>query len=314
VAVHEIPLERHTLHGHFSRDLEPVLEIDSGDTIAFSTLDAGWGLEPVSPKRASRRRFEPRDPELDGGHALIGPVAVRGARAGDTLAVRIDLVRVGGFGFTDAGGYSTPLNDRLGLSDGETRAIGYELDADAGVGRDQQGREVDLRPFLGVMGMPPPEPGRHPTAPPRVWGGNLDCTELVAGTTLFLPIPVDGALFSAGDCHARQGDGEVSQLAIECPAERVELTLELRDEPVLDGPIAWTPDAWITFGLDEDLDEAAALAVDAMLGLMGREHGLDRREALAFASAVVALRVTQLVNGVRGVHAVLRHDAIRFPG
>jgi acetamidase/formamidase len=314
VPVHEIPLERRTLHGHFSRDLEPVVEIDSGDTIAFSTLDAGWGLEPVSPNRASRRRFEPRDPELDGGHALIGPVEVRGARAGGTLAVRIGLVQVGSFGFTDAGGYSTPLNDRLGLSDGETRAIGYELDADAGVGRDQQRREVDLRPFLGVMGMPPPEPGRHPTAPPRAWGGNLDCTELVAGTTLLLPIPVDGALFSAGDCHARQGDGEVSQLAIECPAERVELTLELRDEPVLDSPIAWTPDAWITFGLDEDLDEAAALAVDAMLGLMGREHGFDRREALAFASAVVDLRVTQLVNGVRGVHAVLRHDAIRFPG
>lgn len=311
--LHEIPLERRTLHGHFSRDLPPILAIDSGDTIAFSTLDAGWGVEPPSGDLRQRRRFEPRDEELDGGHALVGPVEVRGSRAGGTLAVRIDEVRVGSYGFTLGGGFSTPLNDRLELGEGESCLVVYDLDADAGVGRDQRGLELDLRPFLGVMGMPPPEPGRHPTGPPRAWGGNLDCTELVAGTTLLLPIPVDGALFSAGDCHARQGDGEVSQLAIECPAERVELTLELRDEPVLEGPIAWTPDAWITFGLDDDLDEAAALAVDAMLGLMGREHGFDRREALAFASAVVDLRVTQLVNGVRGVHAVLRHDAIRMP-
>jgi acetamidase/formamidase len=312
VARHEIPLERRTLHGHFSRDLEPVLEIDSGDTVVFPTLDAGWGLEPPLDDLGVRKRFEPRDDELDGGHALIGPVRVRGARAGQTLAVRIDEVRVGSYGFTMGGGFSTPLNDRLGVADGETRLVVFDLDADAATGRDRDGRVVELRPFLGVMGMPPAEPGRHSTAPPRLSGGNLDCTELVAGTILLLPIPVEGALFSAGDCHARQGDGEVSQLAIECPAERVELTLELRDEPVLKGPVAWTPDAWITFGLDEDLDEAAALAVEAMLELMGREHGLERRDALALASVVVDLRVTQLVNGTRGVHAVLRHDAIRF--
>jgi acetamidase/formamidase len=312
VAAHEIPLERGTLHGHFSRDLAPVLTIDPGDSIAFSTLDAGWGLEPPRGDGTKRRRFEPLDAELDMGHALTGPVEVRGARAGQTLSVRVDEVRVGSYGFTMGGGFTTPLNDRLGLSEGESRLLVYELDPDAGVGRDGEGRELDLRPFLGVMGMPPPEDGRHPTAPPRVWGGNIDCKELVAGTTLFLPVPVDGALFSTGDCHARQGDGEVSQLAIECPAERVRLTLDLRDEPELASPVALTPEAWLAFGFDEDLDEAAALAVDGMLELMGREHGLDRREALALASAVVDLRVTQLVNGVRGVHAVLPHDAIRF--
>jgi acetamidase/formamidase len=311
VAVHEIPLDRRTLHGHFSRRLEPVLAIDSGDSIAFATLDAGWGLEPPSGDASARPRFEPRDDELDVGHALIGPVEVRGARAGQTLAVRIDEVRVGPYGFTFGGGFSTPLNERLGLADGEPCLLVYELDADAGVGRDGRGRELDLRPFLGVMGMPPPEPGRHPTAPPRIWGGNIDCAELVAGTTLYLPIPVDGALFSAGDCHARQGDGEVSQLAIECPADRVVLRLALHDAPEPVRPYAWTPAAWVAFGFDEDLDEAAALALDNMLGLMGREYGFERRDALALASAVVDLRVTQLVNGVRGVHALLRHDALR---
>jgi acetamidase/formamidase len=309
--LHEIPLERRTLHGHFSRELEPVLTVDSGDSIAFATLDAGWGLEPPTGDARKRRRFEPRDQDLDEGHALIGPVEVRGARAGQTLSVRIDEVRVGSYGFTLGGGFSTPLNDRLGVSDGEAALLVYELDADRGVGRDRAGRELDLRPFLGVMGMPPPEPGRHPTAPPRIWGGNLDCTELVAGTTLYLPIPVDGALFSAGDCHARQGDGEVSQLAIECPAERVRLTLALHDAPAPVNPYAWTPEAWVAFGVDEDLDEAAALALDNMLGLMGREYGFERYDALALASAVVDLRITQLVNGVRGVHAVLRHDALR---
>jgi acetamidase/formamidase len=311
MAVHEIPLERRTLHGHFSRDLEPVLTIDSGDSIAFATLDAGWGLEPPRGDGLQRRRFEPRDPEVDAGHALIGPVEVRGASADQTLAVRVDEVRVGSYGFTVGGGFSTPLNDRLGLSEGDERLLVYELDAGAETGWDGVGRELDLRPFLGVMGMPPPEEGRHPTAPPRISGGNIDCKELVAGTTLFLPIPVDGALFSAGDCHARQGDGEVSQLAIECPAERVQLTLSLHDAPEPAKPYAWTPEAWLAFGFDEDLDEAAALAVDNMLGLMGREYGFERREALALASAVVDLRVTQLVNGVRGVHAVLRRDALR---
>ena len=161
------------------------------------------------------------------------------------------------------------------------------------------------------MGMPPAEPGVHPTSPPRPCGGNLDCTELVEGTTLFLPIPVDGALFSAGDGHARQGDGEVCQLAIECPMERVELTLGVRDDLPLTGPVVRTHDAWVTLGVDEDLDEAAALAVESMLALMERELSLERRDAYALASVVVDLRVTQVVNGVKGVHAVLRDDAVR---
>src|SRR6266550_620968 len=303
--IHELPLERRTLHGHFSRDLPPVVAIDSGDTVAFSCLDSAWHVTPAD-------KFEPRDEELDAGHALVGPIELRGAHAGATLAVRIDEVRVGPFGATLAGGWPTPLNDRLAMSDGESLRLQWTLDAESGLGRDPHGREVELRPFPGVLGMPPPEPGVHPTAPPRRWGGNIDCKELVAGTTLYLPIPVDGALFSAGDGHARQGDGEVSQTAIECPLERAELTLSLRDDLELRTPIAWTPAAWLAFGFDEVLDIATATAVDAMHGLMGRELELNRRDALAFASLVVDLRVTQVVNGVSGVHAVLPHGSIRM--
>jgi acetamidase/formamidase len=310
--IHEIPLERRTLHGHFSPELEPVLTIDPGDAIAFSSIDAGWGLEPAPPDSTERKHFEPRDPKLDDGHPLIGPVEIRGARAGQTLSVHVDELRVGTFGFTDAGGWPTKLNLQLGVDRPPTSLVRWQLDPDRNVGRDHEGREVDLRPFLGVMGMPPPDPGVYSTGPPRKWGGNIDCTELVTGTTLFLPIPLDGAHFSAGDGHARQGDGEVSGLAIECPMERAVLTLDLGDDLQLETPVARTPDAWITFGFDEDLDDAVAAALGAILDLMGRELGLERKDALALASVVVDLRVTQVVNGVKGIHAVLRDDAIRI--
>lgn len=306
--IHELPLDRRTLHGHFSRDLEPVLEIDPGDTIAFSTIDAGWGLEPGG---IDRKRFEPRDPELDAGHPLIGPVAVRGARAGETLVVRVDELRVGTHGFTTAAGWPAWLNTRLGLDEGETRHLRWTLDADARTATDQDGRSVELGPFLGVMGMPPAEPGIHSTGPPRACGGNLDCTLLGEGATLYLPIAVDGALFSAGDGHARQGDGEACQVAIECPMERVCLTLDVDRQLRLRMPVARVDGAWVTLGVHEDLDEAAALAVEGMLDLMAREHGLDRRDAFALASVVVDLRVTQVVNGTKGVHAVLADDAWR---
>ena len=305
MALHEIPLERRTLHGHFSRDLEPVLTVESGDSIAFSCLNAGW-------RDAEHVAYAEREHgELDVGHALIGPVEVRGARAGQTLEVRIEEIRIGAGGVTQAGGFETPLNERLGVVDGETVTLLWSLDADDGVGRTDTGREVALHPFLGVIGMPPDESGIHSTAPPRRTGGNIDCKELVAGTTLYLPIAVDGALLSAGDGHAAQGDGEVAQLAIEAPVERAQLTLVVRDDIRLEWPIAWTPDAWLAFGFDEDLDEAAAIAIDNMLALMGRELGLERREALALASVVVDLRVTQLVNGARGIHARIAHDAVR---
>jgi acetamidase/formamidase len=310
--IHEIPLGRAALHGHFSPELPPVLEIAPGDAVRFSVLDAGWGLEPPLLDGGDRRLFEPRHAKLDDGHALVGPIAVRGARAGQVLSVRVDELRVGPYGFTFAGGWDSPTNVRLGVEDDPGHALVWSLDARAGTAMDQRGRIVQLRPFLGVMGMPPPQPGTYPTAPPRAWGGNIDCSELVVGATLFLPIPVDGALFSAGDGHGRQGDGEVSGLAIECPLELAQLSIDVIDGLSLAMPVAHTDEAWIAFGFDESLDEAAALAIDGMLGIMRRELGLERADALALASVVADLRVTQVVNGVRGVHAMLRRDAIRF--
>jgi acetamidase/formamidase len=281
--IHELPLAVEHLHGRFSRDLEPVLSIEPGDSVRIAVPDAGWSLD-------SGERLLARDPKRDTGHALAGPIEVMAAQAGQTLTVHIDEVQTGQSGVT--------LTEPPHL-------IRWELEG--GVGRGA-GRAVRLAPFLGVLGMPPAEPGSHSTIPPRPCGGNIDCKELVAGTTLFLPIPLDGALFSAGDGHAAQGDGEVAGTAIECPVE-AQLTLDVRDDIELSWPIARTADAWLTFGFDRDLGRAARIAVDGMLDLMERELRIPRSDALAFASVVVDLRVTQLVNDVLGVHAVLGNDA-----
>ena len=277
--IHELPLERRFLHGFFSRELEPVLSVEAGDSVRISVPNASWQVEP------GVRLDDP-----DEGHALAGPIEVRGARGGQVLSVRVDDVRPARWGVT----YTEPPH-----------LVQWELD---GVRAHAVGRSVRLAPFLGVMGMPPPEPGRHATVPPRRFGGNIDCKELVAGTTLFLPVPVDGALFSAGDGHAAQGDGEVSGSAIETPVD-AQVTLDVRDDLALEWPAARTADAWLTFGFDENLGYAARIAVDGMLELMQRELDVGRSDALALASVVVDLRVTQVVNGALGVHAVLRDDA-----
>ena len=155
--------------------------------------------------------------------------------------------------------------------------------------------------------MPPDEPGAHSSYPPRFCGGNFDCKELGAGSRLYLPIAVEGGLFSIGDGHAAQGDGEVSGIALECPMELVEVEFHLHRNLHLSTPRAYTPVGWITFGLHDDLNEAWFIALEGMLELMKELHGLGQNEALAMASLVVDLRITQVVNGVCGVHAILPH-------
>jgi acetamidase/formamidase len=263
--------------GFFSSEYEPVATVDPGGTVEFEALNARWQWEP-----------DDEPDRLPGvGHALYGPVEVRGARAGQTLAVHMDEV--------------TPRPWGVTFSDGEP----FHWELDGGTWRHGE-HAVPSRPFLGVVGMPPPEPGEHSTIPPRRWGGNIDCKLLTAGSTLYLPIPVDGALLMAGDGHGAQGDGEVSGTAIECPLERARITLDVRDDLELRMPVAEVDGAWLAFGFDEDLDVAADLALETMLDLMERELQIPRREALALASVSVDLHVTQIVNQAKGVHAILR--------
>lgn len=306
MTTYTIEPERRTLHGTFSREYPPVLTIEPGDTVIYRTLDAGWNLDNAERPRP---KFTPRNPERDNGHALCGPVAIRGAEPGMTLGVKIGQIRTGTYGWTGAGGWDHPVNQRFGMVEGEF-TLHWTLDPESNIGISHKGHRLALRPFMGVMGMPTDEPGFHSTAPPRRTRGNLDCKELVTGSTLYLPIAVPGGLFSVGDGHAVQGDGEVSVMAIECPMERVELTFSLHENRPIKTPCADTPAGWITLGLHEDLNEATYLALEAMLDYMQARYGVERKEALALASLTVDMRITQIVNGVRGVHAVLPHGVL----
>ncbi|MEV1007328.1 acetamidase/formamidase family protein [Streptomyces sp. NPDC049881] len=291
----------------FDPALPPVAALDPGDTLTVRTLDCAGHLE----RQLVPGERRPKLIEDSRGHCLAGPVLVRGAEPGMTLAVRLDALRPDAWGWTSAAGRDTPLNRRLGLAGTETASLLWDLDADRGTGTDQHGHTIALAPFLGVIGMPPPEPGAHSTIPPRGHGGgNIDCRELVADATLFLPVTVPGALLCVGDGHAVQGDGEVSGTAVEC-GMTTRLTVDLVTDPPVPGIHALTPAGRVTFGFDADLNEASAQALAAMTDWLAALHGLPRASALALASSTVHLRVTQIANRAWGVHALLPHGAIR---
>ena len=180
------------------------------------------------------------------------------------------------------------------------------LDVQARTGSTTQyGFRRKLAPFLGVMGVAPAEPGEHSTIPPRPGtGGNIDCRELTAGSTLYLPVQVEGALLYLGDGHAAQGDGEVGGTAIECP-----MTTRARVGLARDRPLARihaeAPAGRITFGFSPDLNAAMGDALDAMVTWLTVLTGADRGTALALAGTCIDLRVTQVVNQTWGVHALL---------
>jgi len=307
VATHQVEPTRETLHGVFSRDFAPILIINPGDTVVFRTIDAGWGIEgPEVP----RKHFEDFIPDRRGdGHAMCGPIAICGARPGMMLEAKLKQIIPSTWGWTLAGGWDSPINRRLGIVGGGDHRLNWALDTKRMIGRDQFGRTVALKPFMGVMGLAPAEPRRASTVPPRREGGNIDCKELVGGTSLFLPIAVDGALFSTGDGHAAQGDGEVSGMAIECPMERVEVEFHLHEKPPIQTAHARLANAWLTFGFNENLNEAAGDALEAMILLLQARHGLSKLDALAIASVCVDMRITQVVNQVWGAHALLADNA-----
>lgn len=308
--LHHLPLERANLHANFVTGAAPVLTIDSGDTVSLRIPDISWGLEPPTSTTASRRKFEPRDPTKDNGPCLAGPITVRGAKPGDAIEVSIEKVTPSSWGWTYAGkGMATPdWNAALGVD--SLTLLRWTLDAK--VATSHLGHTVSLRPFPGTIGLAPATVEAVASGwMPRPCGGNMDCRELTAGSTLFLPVMVEGGLLSAGDGHAAQADGEVSGTAIECMLEELRLTLTLRSNMPLNGPrILSAPDErnarrWITLGFGPTLDAAAAMAMSGMLDLMEERYQIPRAECLALASTLVSLRITQLVNPHKGVHAIL---------
>jgi acetamidase/formamidase len=297
-----------TVHwGYFDAALKPLLTIDPGDEVVISTVSGSpetlppkeSGLEVPDALRAIHANVAPK---LNGPHILTGPVAVRGAKAGQVLEVRIKAVELlNNWGYN----FSRPLLGALPDDFENKHLIQIPLDRARMVGRLPWGLELPLRPFFGIMATAPPAAwGPVASPPPRRNGGNMDNKELVAGTTLYLPIHVDGALFSAGDGHAVQGDGEVCVTAIETGLVGT-FELHVRSDLTLEWPLAETPTHMITMGFDPDLDDAVVIALRDMIKLICARTRISREDAYALCSLAADLRVTQVVNGSKGIHVML---------
>jgi acetamidase/formamidase len=307
---HELAAAVATCHwGSFDAALAPVLTIQPGDRVTVHTVTGAPEVLPdgafhVPPELHDIHRALRPEP----GHLLTGPIRIEGARADDVLEVRILEVQLRqDWGYTRV----RPLWGTLPEDFPEPRLIHIALDAARMVGRLPWGTQLPLRPFFGVMGVAPPAAwGRLSTIQPRAHGGNLDNKELVAGTTLYLPVWHEGALFSAGDGHAAQGDGEVCVTAIETALTGTFEFRLRRDLGSLRFPQAETADAHITMAANADLDDAAKDALRDMITLIRRRTNLDATEAYMLCSLAADVRVTQLVNEQKGCHVVLPKAAL----
>ena len=308
---HRVDAAPETVHwGYFDAALDAVLTIDSGETVVLSTVSGGADVMPPPPLVVpdALRQIHARVPNKMPGHICTGPVAVRGAQPGHVLEVRIKAISL-----NYDWGYNRirPLSGALPDDFADTHLMHITLDTERMSGRLPWGMEIPLKPFFGVMGTaPPPAWGMVSTLPPRRNGGNLDNKELVAGSTLYLPIFVTGAQFSAGDGHGAQGDGEVCVTAIETGLVGT-FELHLRDDLTLDWPMAETPTHVITMAFDPDLDDCVVIALRQMIDLVAARAGLARHEAYALCSLAADVRVTQVVNGNKGIHMMLDKRYLR---
>lgn len=292
--------------GYFDASSPPVLTVESGDTIVIQTVSgspeqipaSGCGFHVPPELLDIHERSERQLP----GHILTGPVAVAGARPGHVLEVRIlDVKLRQNWGWN----MIRPLAGTLPDDFPTRRDTIIPLDRDAMVAHLSWGLRLPLKPFFGVMGVAPPKNwGRISTIQPRAHGGNIDNKELVAGTTLYLPVFEEGALFSCGDGHGAQGDGEVCVTAVETALEGT-FRLTVRDDFELRYPRAETPTHIITMGLHEDLDRCAEMALRDMIAWIRSRTGLGPEDAYMLCSLAGDLRITQTVNGNKGVHMMM---------
>ena len=309
MAEHRLDATVETVHwGYFDAKLAPRLVIENGDTVVIDTV-SGW--PEVAPDKALYRaehyRIATTLKPVMGSHILTGPIAVRGAHPGDTLEVRIRAIEL-----TEDWAWNAirPLRGALPEDFGDFQPRVISLDRSAMTAKLSWGPTLPLQPFFGVLATAPrAEYGRISTVEPREFGGNMDCQELRVGTSVYLPIFVEGANFSAGDGHALQGDGEVCLSALETGL-RGTFELILHTDMPLASPRAITPTHLITLGFDLDLDDAAKQALRAMIAWLVELKGWTPAEAYVFCSLACDLRVTQLVDGNKGIHAMVDRSLI----
>lgn len=318
--VHQTP--ENAVIGNFPAQKAPILTVKSGATVR---IDGGggnrWGdqtpetwlqengLKPDAEQSKAIAEIDrvlkevPRQPGIPSGHMLVGPIAVEGAMPGDTLEVQILYVEP-----RIPYGVVSARPGRGGIPDEVPAPFSkvIPLDLKRHIGLFEPGIEVPLGPFNGVMGVLPAtsEGENRRSGPPGLFGGNLDCKELIAGTKLFLPVFHPGGLFFTGDSHAAQGDGEVTVTAIET-ANTAVFRFIVHKGMKLAAPRAETPTHWITFGLDPDLDKAMQMAIRETNTFLGETKGLDFNRAFTLSSIGVDFRVTQVVDDVKGVHAMI---------
>lgn len=313
MATHTVHASPETVRwGTVDASYPPLLTVASGDTVVLECVSGApevmpppnSGLAIPDALAAIHKSNIPRA----GGHIITGPVAVSGAEPGDMLEVRIERIELG-----NDWGYCgfRPLAGTLPEDFGERFLMHIPVDRARKTCSLPWGTELPLRPFFGVMGVAPsPAYGTISTIQPRAHGGNLDNKELTEGSTLFLPVWAPGALFSAGDGHGVQGDGEVCINALEiCLTGTFTLTLHKGGgvkAPALSYPRAETATHFITMGLNEDLDQAMKQALREMIRFITGRTNLSREQAYAFCSLAVDFHVTQTVNGEKGVHGLLK--------
>jgi acetamidase/formamidase len=307
-----------TVHwGYLSGANDPVAFVNPGDTVTIDTISHEGVLPDQGAPEAFFARFGVRGEEVladavsiyakvqhsgIGPHIVSAPVHVAGAEPGDTLAVHIlDVVPRTPYGVNSMRAGKGGLPDEFTLN----RSVVIPFDLERRVCKFAPGIEVPLKPFFGIIATGPARSlGRISSVPPGAYGGNIDLNELTAGSILYLPVHVPGALFMVGDGHAAQGDGEVDLTAIETSMTGT-FRFELLKGRTLAWPRAETATHWITMGLHENLDEAMRMAIRETVKFLAEEKDLSREDAYALASVAVDFEVTQVVDQVKGIHAMI---------
>jgi len=310
--VHTIPSTMETVRlGVFDANLAPVLTIDSGDIISFPDT---WShflneMQPGVPvERLAKLRM---DNPGKGPHSIIGPVAVNNAEPGDVLEIRYLRIQPYGWGavFSNPGQLGTGLLSQ-DFAQGQVKYL--DLDLQTMQGKFMPGITVPLKPFQGTLGVAPPDgyfpplsSGVTSSVPPGPHAGNLDLRELSEGSTLYIPVWKPGALIYTGDSHAAQGDGEICLCALETRMKELRIQVILHKRKNLAWPVAETDSHWIVMGLDKDLNKAMTLAAQNAIKFLAGRAKISPLDAYALCSIAGSFRVTQVVDIVRGVHAMI---------
>ncbi len=305
--VHHLPATPTTVaYGYYWSEATPVLRIESGDFVMVETLITSrpdrleqLGVPPEEVQQSLRDIVEQVTDRGPGGHILTGPIYVEGAEPGDAIEVRILTIDLPiAYGYNGCSGFA-----REHCPEQRTRL--FRLDRERMVSEFAPGIVIPLRPFFGSIGVaPPPDAGRWSSVPPWIHAGNLDNKELVAGTSLFIPVHVPGALLELGDGHAAQGDGEVDQTAIETSLTGL-IQVVVHKGMTLEWPFGETPTHYITMGTDEDLTRATEIAIDQTIKFLSARFDLEPGEAYRLISLAADLRITQLVDQKVGVHVMI---------